>query len=305
MLGLVIELLFLSGCFAAGIVGQIPQVDDDNSATVYIARKAGINGCATSFKVQLDDKDFIRIDCGMKTHFKIPADEKIKISSVSTSLFGIPDDFFIEPVEGEVYYFGMDCNFNCCWFDRLSREEYNRIAETCSKDLVINQGNRVKYAQEEASPPGEKTQASDKTTPGRGIKPTMDAEQKTQPSKQATPEQEVKPTMDTAKAVKVSSDRTPQPARKVREYWSWGLGVLVKTEQNTVITKIDDSGYSSARKDLRIGDEIVRIGEENISMENAYNILTKPMPKGADGLVPIVVRRDGNDLPCRIKPNDF
>jgi hypothetical protein len=73
----------------------------------------------------------------MKTHFKIPAEEKIKVSSVSST---ISDDFFLEPVKGENYYFGMDCNFGACWFDRLSKEEYNRIAETCSKDLVIEQG---------------------------------------------------------------------------------------------------------------------------------------------------------------------
>jgi hypothetical protein len=71
MLGLVIELFLLSGC-AAGLVGKIPQVDD-NFATVYIARKSGHIGCGNAFLIQLNDKDFIRIDCGMKTYFKIPA----------------------------------------------------------------------------------------------------------------------------------------------------------------------------------------------------------------------------------------
>lgn len=136
MLGLAIELLFLSGC-AAGIVGKIPQIINDNSATVYMARKSGYMGCGNAFLIQLNDKDFIRIDCGMKTHFKIPAEEKIKVSSVSST---VSDDFFLEPVKGENYYFGMDCTFGACWFDRLSKEEYNRIAETCSKDLVIEQG---------------------------------------------------------------------------------------------------------------------------------------------------------------------
>ncbi len=135
ILGLVIGLLFLSGC-AAGIVGKIPQVGD-NFATVYIARKSGNIGCGNAFLIQLNDNDFIRIDCGMKTHFKIPAGEKIKISSVSSTR---PDDFFLEPVNGENFYFGMDCNFGACWFDRLKKEEYNRIAATCGRDLVIEQG---------------------------------------------------------------------------------------------------------------------------------------------------------------------
>jgi len=133
--GLIIELFLLSGC-ASGIVGKIPQVDAD-FATVYIARKSGAIGCGNAFLIQLNDKDFIRIDCGMKTDFKIPAGEKIKISSVSSF---VPDEFFLTPVTGESYYFGMDCNFGACWFDKLSGEEYDRIAETCSKDLVIEQG---------------------------------------------------------------------------------------------------------------------------------------------------------------------
>ena len=87
--------------------------------------------------LQLNDKDFIRIDCGMKTHFKISAGDKMKISSVSST---IADNFYLEPVKGENHYFGMDCNFGACWFDILSREEYNRITVTCSKDLVIEQG---------------------------------------------------------------------------------------------------------------------------------------------------------------------
>lgn len=111
------------------------------------------------------------------------------------------------------------------------------------------------------------------------------------------------------KPLKTSSSQTTYTQKpgekKVSEYWCWGLGVLVKTEQNTVITKIDDVGYSSARTHLRIGDEIVRIGKENISLENAYNVLTNPMPKEADGLVPILVRRDGQDLAIRFKPNNF
>jgi hypothetical protein len=127
-------IMLIFGC-TAGIVGKIPQVDD-NFATVYIARKAGFTGCGNAFLIQINDKDFVRIDCGMKTQFKIPAGDKIKISSVSSA---VPDDFYLEPEKGEIFYFGMDCNFGACWFDKLSREEYKRLAETCSKDLIISQ----------------------------------------------------------------------------------------------------------------------------------------------------------------------
>jgi hypothetical protein len=140
LLGLVIELLFLSGC-SPGIVGKTPKVDND-FATVYIARKAGAIGCGNAFLIQLNDKDFIRLACGMKTYFKIPAGEKIKISSVSSS---IADDFYLEPVKGENYYFGMDCNFGACWFDELNKRQYDKIAYTCTENLVID-------AQEQAPP---------------------------------------------------------------------------------------------------------------------------------------------------------
>jgi hypothetical protein len=122
-----IMIMLISGC-TAGIVGRIPKVDD-NFATMYIARKFGHIGCSNAFLIQLNGEDFIRIDCGMKSQFKIPAGEKIKISSVSSA---IPDEFSLKPVRGQNFYFGMDCNFGACWFDELSREEYDRIAETCS-----------------------------------------------------------------------------------------------------------------------------------------------------------------------------
>ena len=134
VLEMLIVLFLLSGC-AAGIVGKIPRVDD-NFATIYMARKPGFIGCATAFLIRLNDEDFIRIDCGMKTQFKVPAGQKIKVSSVSSLA---SDVFYLEPVKGENYYFGMDCHYAACWFDKLNREEYNKIAVTCSKDLIIKQ----------------------------------------------------------------------------------------------------------------------------------------------------------------------
>lgn len=130
---LMIAMLLMSGC-AAGIVGQVPQVSD-GFATVYIARKVGNAGCGSAILIQINDKDFIRIDCGMKTSFKIPAGEKTKISQVSSTR---PDHFYLEPGKGEKYYFGADCNW-VCWFDQLSESDYKRMASTCDKELKIEQ----------------------------------------------------------------------------------------------------------------------------------------------------------------------
>ena len=135
MISYFVVLLF-SGC-AAGIVGQIPQVNDD-FATVYIARKGGgWVGCGTAILIQLDDQDFIRLDCGMKTNFKIKAGVKVKVSQVSSMS---PDHIFLEPARGDINYFGADCNGWVCWFEKMSRVDYERIESTCDKDLKIDQG---------------------------------------------------------------------------------------------------------------------------------------------------------------------
>lgn len=134
VLGLVIGLFLLSGC-AAGIVGKIPQVDDD-FASVFIARRAGIIGCAVKMLIKINDEDFIRIACGMKTNFKIPAGKTTKISSVSSL---VADHFPLDPKKGEEIYFGIDCNYGACWFDKLSKQEYEKIAASCSEDLAIKQ----------------------------------------------------------------------------------------------------------------------------------------------------------------------
>jgi hypothetical protein len=93
--------------------------------------------------------------------------------------------------------------------------------------------------------------------------------------------------------------------REAAEYWCWSLGVIVKTEAKTTIAEISDEGYSNARTFLKTGDEIVRIGKQDIDRQNAYKILTKSMPGEEDGLVNVVVRRDDRNIECRIKPNVF
>jgi hypothetical protein len=98
---------------------------------------------------------------------------------------------------------------------------------------------------------------------------------------------------------------TANVKKTVSEYWCWGLGVSVKTDQRTTITEIAEEGYSSAKTILKVGDEIVRVGTDFIDPENAQKILTKPLKREADGLVPVLVRRDGSDMQYRIKPNVF
>jgi len=93
--------------------------------------------------------------------------------------------------------------------------------------------------------------------------------------------------------------------KKASEYWCWGLGVMVKTHQKTTVTKFADAGYSSAKKCLRLGDEILKVGETDIDSGNAEAILTKPLSSDDDGMVPVLIRREGKELRYRIKPNVF
>ena len=144
MLGLIVGLL--AGCLPPpGIIGKIPQVDGD-FATVFIARKMGTVGCVddgtgtgrqiSGSVIQVNDENFIRIACGVKTQFKIPVGKTTKISSVSSA---ISDHYYLEPEKGEKIYFGMDCNFWACWFAPMSRTEWRQISETCKEVLVIKQ----------------------------------------------------------------------------------------------------------------------------------------------------------------------
>lgn len=145
MLRSFLGIFLLSGCvYPAGIIGNIPQVDDD-FATIFIARKAGFAGCQDDsegkpggFLIQLNDQDFIRIACGMKTQFKIPVGKQTKISSVSSL---ISDHYYLNPEKGEKIYFGMDCHgMGGCWFAPLVKTEYSQIERTCKESLVIEQG---------------------------------------------------------------------------------------------------------------------------------------------------------------------
>ena len=81
--------------------------------------------------------------------------------------------------------------------------------------------------------------------------------------------------------------------------------MTVKTDEKTTITEIAQEGYSTARTCLKSGDELIKVGKDYIDQENAKKTLTKPLAREKDGLVPVVVRRDGKYLEYRVKPNVF
>jgi len=127
---------------------------------------------------------------------------------------------------------------------------------------------------------------------------------------------EFKPTMDEGRKPRVTLDtvpQTPPPTRpaysntekKISEYWCWGLGVAVKTDTTTTVTEFIEDSRSPAKNLLQIGDEIIGIGKIDIVSTNAYKILTKELPTEKNGLVTVVVRRDGKDIKYQFRPNKF
>jgi len=84
---------------------------------------------------------------------------------------------------------------------------------------------------------------------------------------------------------------------------SWGLGIIVKSDQKTTITDFIKEGTRSAKEFLKVGDEIIKVGKDNLNPENAYKILTRSIQVEADDLVPVIVRRESKDITYRIRPN--
>jgi len=71
-----------------------------------------------------------------------------------------------------------------------------------------------------------------------------------------------------AKTAKQPSEQSSQiakttpfkTAKRPSKYVCWGLGLIVKADQKTTITEIIKEGNSSAKENLKPGDEIVKVG---------------------------------------------
>ena len=274
----ILLLICLSGCaaiFTAGksepgtLIGEVPQVENNNFAIVHILRKAGHVGCKERWRLQIDDRDFYLLACGERIAFKAPAGKDIKISQVTTP---IPDHLYLEPEKGKNYYIAGDCFFNYffiwCKFMDTNKSWYMDWAKDCGKEIPIGYTAEVQ------------------NTPDQGrIKTSLDTKLQTAPSSQA------------------SSPTLIKASPKAKEYVCWGLGVIVKTDQKITITDFIKEGNRSAKEFLKVGDEIIKVGKDYLDPENAYKILTRPIEVEADDLVPVIVRRESKDITYRIRPN--
>ena len=126
---------FLSGCASGQLVGKSPIIENDNFATIHIARPSGYSGCAVRMTIQLDHTDFYWLACGEYIAFRVPSNKPITVSQTTSTH---PDDIDIEPEKGKQYYFENDCNSFACWLQESSKSNFKRIAKGCNE--VINLG---------------------------------------------------------------------------------------------------------------------------------------------------------------------
>lgn len=137
ILAVAVMIMVLGGCATGRMVGRMPQINNDNYATIHIARKAGWVGCGIRTNIQLNNIDFYWIACGERISFKVPSVEEIKISQ-TTSMS--PDHIYLEPEKSKHYYFGNDCNGWICWFEEIPKSQYRSIADTCGEEKELKEG---------------------------------------------------------------------------------------------------------------------------------------------------------------------
>ena len=104
---------------------------------------------------------------------------------------------------------------------------------------------------------------------------------------------------DANKAVPSSTHNT----RTASKYWCSFLGIMVRTDEKTTIEEIEPN--TSAIKYLKVGDEIIKVGKDNVDSNNAYQILTKQLMTESDGSVLIVIRRGNKDIQYNIRSGVF
>lgn len=127
--------VFLNGCVAGQLVGKSPTVENDNFATVHIARPSGFAGCGVRMTIQLNHADFYELACGNHIAFRVPANKHVVVSQTTSTR---PDHINLDPEQGKQYYLENDCNGFACWLAESSKSDFMNAANRCSE--VTNVG---------------------------------------------------------------------------------------------------------------------------------------------------------------------
>lgn len=127
--------VLLCGCASGKLVGKPPIIENDNFATVHIARPAGFAGCGVRTTIELDYEEFYWLACGEYITFRVPANKVITISQSTSTR---PDHLDIEPEKSKQYYFENDCGGWTCWLQETNKNKFMHVAKKCKE--VINIG---------------------------------------------------------------------------------------------------------------------------------------------------------------------
>lgn len=127
--------LSLAGCVSTGQLGNAPIVLDDNFATVHIARPEGFTGCGGNMKIQINDADFYGLACGVHISFRVPANERVTISQVTSIK---PDHIKVVPEKGEIVYMVCDCiPFAGCGLNEVEKSYFRNVVQRCGEEHNI------------------------------------------------------------------------------------------------------------------------------------------------------------------------
>lgn len=131
LLGL--SLILLSGC-AGQLVGKVPDIANDNYATVHIARPSGFAGCGVRMTIQIDYTDFYYLACGDYIAFRVPSGKPVTISQTTSTM---SDHIDIDADKGKNYYFENDCNGWACWLHEARENRFKSIAQKCNGIIKV------------------------------------------------------------------------------------------------------------------------------------------------------------------------
>jgi hypothetical protein len=127
--------LSLNACVANGLLGKTPIIANDNFATVRIARPNGFTGCGPNTRLQINHSDFYGIACGEQISFRVPSNETITISQVSTMS---PDHIEVKPEKGEIIYLVYDCiPFVGCGLSEVEKIAFRSFARKCGEEITL------------------------------------------------------------------------------------------------------------------------------------------------------------------------
>jgi hypothetical protein len=138
MLRMIIKVAFLlvllSGCAAGKLVGNPPIIENDNFATVHIARPFGYAGCGVRATITIDRSDFYWLACGEYISFRISANKDITISQTTSP---IPDDIDIDPQKEKQYYLVYECGLWSCGLHQQNKFRFTDVASKCDKIIKV------------------------------------------------------------------------------------------------------------------------------------------------------------------------